>query len=196
MKQKVINSQMPILQTIPYDDGCYFITFTCYDWLPLIEKTSGYDIVYNWFNHLKSKEHKINGFVIMPNHVHALISFTATGQSINTIIGNGKRFMAYEIIKRLEMKQENNLLLTLKNNVEAKRKANNKLHEVWKLSFDWKYCNSMQFIKQKLNYMHDNPCSGKWNLCSSPIEYIHSSAKYYLAGEDGFYLVNDAEDMG
>ncbi len=94
------------------------------------------------------------------------------------------------------MKQENNLLLTLRNNVEAKRKANNKLHEVWKLSFDWKYCNSMQFIKQKLNYMHDNPCSGKWNLCSSPIEYIHSSAKYYLAGENGFYLVNDAEDMG
>ena len=84
------------------------------------------------------------------------------------------------------MKQENNLLLTLKNNVEAKRKVNNKLHGVWKLSFDWKYCNSMQFIKQKLNYMHDNPCSGKWNLCSSPIEYIHSSAKYYLAGENGF----------
>jgi len=27
----------------------------------------------------------------MPNHVHALISFVATGQSINTIIGDGKR---------------------------------------------------------------------------------------------------------
>jgi len=46
-------------------------------------------------------------------------------------------------------------------NVEAKRRANNKLHDVWKLSFDWKYCNSLHFIKQKLNYMHDNPCTGK-----------------------------------
>lgn len=35
----------------------------------------------------------------MPNHIHALISFAETGQRINTIIGNGKRFMAYEIIK-------------------------------------------------------------------------------------------------
>ena len=187
---------MPILQTIPFDDGTFFITFTCCDWLPLIDKANGYDIVYNWFDLLKSKGHKINGFVIMPNHVHALISFTSTVQSINTIIGNGKRFMAYEIIKRLQAKGENDLLLKLQNKVEAKRKANKKLHDVWKLSFDWKYCNSIKFIKQKLNYMHDNPCSGKWNLCSSPIEYKHSSAKYYLAGEDGYYLVTDTGDIG
>jgi hypothetical protein len=34
---------MPILQTIPYDDRTFFITFTCVDWLPLIDKTNGYD---------------------------------------------------------------------------------------------------------------------------------------------------------
>ena len=118
---------MPILQTIPYNDGTFFITFTCYDWLPLIDKTDGYDLMYKWLDHLKSKGHKINGYVIMPNHVHALISFKATEQSINTIVGNGKRFMAYEIVKRLQAQGEKNLLLTLQNNVEAKRRANNKL---------------------------------------------------------------------
>jgi hypothetical protein len=129
----------------------------------------------------------------MPNHVHVLITFIATGQSINTIIGNGKRFMAYEIINSLEARRENNLLLILQNNGEAKRKANKKLHEVWKLSSDRKHCNSRHFVKQKLDYMHDNPSSGKWALCNSPIEYIHSSAKYYLAGKDGLYIVTDAE---
>ena len=54
---------MPVLQTIPYDDGTFFITFTCYDWLPLIDKTDGYDLMYKWFDHLKSKGHKINGYV-------------------------------------------------------------------------------------------------------------------------------------
>jgi hypothetical protein len=44
----------------------------------------------------------------MPNHAQALISFTASGQSINTIIGNVKCFMAYEIIKRLQGKGETN----------------------------------------------------------------------------------------
>jgi REP element-mobilizing transposase RayT len=185
---------MPVQQTIPFNEGTFFITFTCYNWLPLIHKTDSYDIIYNWFDHLKSKGHKINGFVIMPNHVHALISFKSTGQSINTIIGNGKRFMAYEIIKRLKTNNELDLLNTLKENVEAARKVNHKIHEVWELSFDWKLCSSINFTKQKLNYMHDNPCSGKWNLCNSPINYIHSSAKHYLAGEAGIYIVTDVEE--
>ena len=85
----------------------------------------------------------------MPNHIHALISFVATQQSINTIIGNGKRFMAYEIINRLKARGEKDLLLTLQSNVEVKRRINKKLHDVWKLSFDWKYCDSLSFIKQK-----------------------------------------------
>ncbi|MDQ3845244.1 MAG: hypothetical protein M3342_14710 [Bacteroidota bacterium] len=37
---------MPVKQTFPYNDGLYFITFTCYGWLPLIQLTDGYDLVY------------------------------------------------------------------------------------------------------------------------------------------------------
>ncbi len=110
---------MPVLQIIPYEDGTFFITFTCYNWLPLIDKTNGYDIIYNWFDHLKSKSHKIHGFVIMLNHVHALISFVAT-----------KKCCLSEV-------------LTI-----------NGYH------FDWKFCNSNSFIIQKMNYMHENSCTG------------------------------------
>ena len=95
---------MPVKRTIPHNSGMFFITFTCYQWLSLIDKVNGYEIIYKWFDHLKSNDHFINGHVIMPNHVHALISFINTTQSINTVIGNGKRFMAYEIINQLEKK--------------------------------------------------------------------------------------------
>ena len=186
---------MPVKQTIPYNSGIFFITFTCHQWLPLIDKTNGYDIVYNWFNHLKCKGHYINGFVIMPNHVHALISFVNTKQSINTIIGNGKRFMAYEIIERLKANNETALLEQLAGKVEATKKQNKKLHEVWELSFDWKDCRSNDFIYQKLDYMHLNPCTGKWQLTINPIEYLHSSAKFYLTGEYGFYPVTNFMEM-
>jgi DNA phosphorothioation-dependent restriction protein DptG len=131
----------------------------------------------------------------MPNHVHALISFVNTKQSINTIVGNGKRFMAYEIINRLQENKETELLELLSKNVETKRKQNNKLHEVWELSFDWKDCRSQTFINQKLSYMHDNPCSKKWQLCNSPVEYLHSSAKYYITGEQGIYPVTNVMEM-
>ncbi len=186
---------MPVKTTIPHNNGIFFITFTCHQWLPLIDKVNGYDIIYNWFDHLKSKGHFINGYVIMPNHVHALISFINTRQSINTIIGNGKRFMAYEIIERLEKNNETTLLQILAGSVKMSRKANKKLHEVWELSFDWKDCRSNEFVWQKLNYMHNNPCIGKWQLAINPIEYLHSSAKFYLTGEQGIYPVTNFMEM-
>lgn len=93
---------MPVKRKITEPDGVYFITFTCHQWKPLTELTGGYDLVCNWFNHLKIKGHYIAGYVIMPNHIHVLIAFSNTGKSINTIIGNGKRFIAYEIINRVK----------------------------------------------------------------------------------------------
>ena len=29
---------------------------------------------------------------------------------------------------------------------------------------------------------HDNPCTGKWNLWASPVDYPHPSAKFYIEG--------------
>ena len=163
--------------------------------MPLIDKVNGYDIVYKWFDYLKAEGHFINAFVIMPNHVHVIISFIETEQRINDIIGNGKRFMAYDIVKRLRENSEVDLLNLLADAVEAKRKAHNKKHEVWELSFDWKHCISDNFIGQKMDYIHSNPCKGKWNLCVVPEEYPHSSARFYLTGVHSIYEVDNVAEM-
>jgi REP element-mobilizing transposase RayT len=186
---------MPVRTTIPYNYGTFFITFTCYNWISLIDITSSYDLIYNWFDILKKNGHYINGYVIMPNHVHVMITFIESEQSINTIIGNGKRFIAYEIIKRLEKKDEAELLNQLSENVRQSRKANNKKHEVWELSFDWKLCTDNAFADQKLNYIHANPCKGKWNLSVEPAFYVHSSARFYIEGVQGIYPVNSFSEM-
>ena len=122
---------MPVKNTIPYSEGIFSITITCYKWLPLIEKVNGYDVVYNWFHYLKTQGHHIIGYVIIPNHIHVMIGFTKVKQTINSIIGNGKRFMAYEIIRRLERNDEEEILNQLSANIELSRKQNNKLHNVW-----------------------------------------------------------------
>ena len=51
----------------------------------------------------------------MPNHVHVLISFIDIRQ--NTIVDNGKRFTAYEIIKRLKAYKETTLQELLANTI-------------------------------------------------------------------------------
>ena len=180
---------MPVKRQITEPDGVYFIIFTCQQWKPLIEMANGYNFIYSWFTHLKNKGHYIAGYVIMPNHIHALIGFRSTDQSVNTIVGNGKRFITYEIIKLLKQQEEIKLLHQLHLSVEARDLERNKKHEVWEDSFDWKECRTNKYMLQKLDYMHENPCKGKWNLALTPADYEHSSARFYIKGEHAKYPV-------
>ena len=186
---------MPVKRKIPYSNGHFFITFTCYNWLPLLECTSSYDLVYKWFTYLKQQGHFITGYCIMPNHLHALIGFTESEKSINRMIGDGKRFIGYEIIKRLTEKNEKALLTQLSGAVNSSDRKRGKLYELWEDSFDWKECTSPAFVEQKLLYMHNNPCSGKYNMVTNPEDYTHSSAKYYLTGIQSVYTVTNYTDL-
>jgi REP element-mobilizing transposase RayT len=172
----------------------YFITFTCFNWFPLIELTSGYDLVYNFFDILKQNGNEVLGFIIMPNHVHFLLHYTNTKQSLNTIIGNGKRFIGYGIVKRLEERGASTLLSQMKEAVAAKDRERNKKHQLWQGTFDVKECRTEKFLLQKLNYIHNNPCSGKWSLCDKPYNYPHSSARFYDGDKMG-YRVKDYLDV-
>ena len=175
-------------------EGIYFITFTCYGWLPLIELSQGYDAVYNFFTALGKQNHTVLAYVIMPNHLHLLLHYNG-GKNLNTVIGNGKRFMAYEIINFLEKKGEQTILKKLQVGVRSKDRSRGKKHEVWISSFDVKECRTEKFILQKLIYIHENPVRGKWKLCNTSLDYLHSSGRFYLNGEQRLFEVKDYRDF-
>ena len=177
------------------EDGLYFITFTCFKWLPLIELSNGYSAVYNFFKVFNQKGHTVCGYVIMPNHVHLLLYYAGGMQSINTIIGNGKRFMAYEIVKRLIDEGREDVLQQLQQGVQDKDRQRGKLNEVWIDSFDVKQCRTEKFILQKLVYLHENPVRGKWKLAASSLDYIHSSAPFYFNGTQQLFDVKDYREF-
>ena len=140
---------MSVRRAITEYDGIYFITFTCWKWLQLFEISNGYDAIYKWFDILKTQGHYITGYVIMPNHFHGLFAFRNTqGVSINSIVGNGKRFIAYEIIKGLKALNEQQVLDHLEKAVNKKDVLKGKLHEVFEPSFEWKACETEKFIEQ------------------------------------------------
>jgi REP element-mobilizing transposase RayT len=173
----------------------FFITITCARWLPLFSKFNSYDIVYNWFDHLKLKGNFIIGFTIMPNHLHVLIAFRNSSQSINTVIGNGKRFMAYSLIERLVAANATATLKEMTDWVNTTDKKRNKKHEVFEPSFDWKECDSQKLIDQKLNYIHWNACKADPPLALYPSNYLHSSAKYYYEHIQGVYPVTSFMEL-
>ena len=175
--------------------GIYFITFTCFNWNPLIKITNGYDLIYKWFDILMKKSHSLCGFVIMPNHLHMLLHYSGGHQNLNTIIGNGKRFIGYDIINRLKDNKENKLLMKLESAVKVVDRNKGKKHELWQNSFDAKECRTEDFVLQKLNYIHNNPCSGKWKLADHPYHYEHSSAMFYLNKSKIIYPVTDYREF-
>ena len=99
--------------------------------------------------------------------------------------------MAYDIVDTLENQQENCLLEKMQLSVSSSDKKKGKKHEVWEESFDIKECRTEKFILQKLNYIHNNPCSGKWKLADNPLHYLHSSASFYINGKQGLFPVKD-----
>ena len=144
---------MPVRRNIQESQGIYFITFTCARWIKLFQLTGSYDLVYNWFNYLNTQGHHIIGYTVMPHHVHAIIAFKNTGKNINTIVGNGKRFIAYELVERLKRAGFHDLLESLSSWVNSTDRSLNKKHEVFEPSFDWKECNDERLVEQKLSYI-------------------------------------------
>lgn len=174
----------------------YFCTFTCKNWLHLFQITNLYDEIYKWFNILIAKGNEIEGFVIMPNHLHLLI-FVNEEDNINMLLANGKRFLAYEIVKRLESQQQYEILKQLELAVTAKEKERKKKHRVFEVSSDIKPCYTEKFLLQKLNYIHNNSVNSKWKLALLPEEYLHSSAAFYILNkEHQFVRLTHWKDVG
>lgn len=178
---------MSIGRKITEPNGIFFITFTCARWMPLFQIADGYAAVYRWFDCLKERRHYIAGYVIMPSHVHALIAFSTNSSSINTIIANGKRFMAYELVNRLKTQGKLDVLEQLASWVNTTERYKNRQHEVFEPSFDRKECRTLRFTQQKADYIHQNPC--KAGLAHLPEAYAHSSARYHYTGVQGLYPV-------
>jgi hypothetical protein len=102
---------------------------------------------------------------------------------------------AYDIIDKLKKKSAVDFLGQLSAAVTEFEKKRGKLHEVFEPSFDIKECASKQFLEQKINYIHNNPCTGKWQLAHSGGEYVHSSARYYENGTPGIYPLDNIMDI-
>ncbi|MGB3524606.1 MAG: hypothetical protein WBB32_01435 [Flavobacteriales bacterium] len=167
----------------PIHGGVFFCTFTCFQWLPMIERVAMYPWVYDWFKRLHNEGERMVGYVIMPNHLHFLIRMNE-GRSINKLLAEGKRFMAYEIRKRLNDGGHQDLLEVMRAGVRNGDAKHGQRYRVFETSSDIKDCWSEKFLLQKLDYIHNNPVRGKWSLAEDPAKYPHSSAGFYMVGSE------------
>ncbi len=172
---------MTVRRKRPKDLAVYFCTFTCWRWLPLFKEADAYDAVYKWMHIATDKGYRFVGYAIMPNHAHFLIH-VPEGGDINGVLANGKRFMAYDIVARLQAAGREDLLAQLRSGVRVSDTDRKQKHRVFETSSDIKECFDGKMIEEKLKYMHANPVSKHWRLADDAVEYPHSSFAFYAKG--------------
>lgn len=165
----------------------YFITYTILNWKHVFTSEKYFDLVYKWFDYMKKEyNNKIHGYVIMPNHLHLLLYVSERSQKLSKLIQNGKRFQAYDIVAYLREDRNEELLSMFS---KAADKSKDSLHKVFEDRYDSKQMMNADLFKEKLNYIHNNPCTDKWKLAERPEDYRHSSASNYINGS-GVYDVD------
>ncbi len=96
---------------------------------------------------------------------------------------------------KLEQANNTNTLGILKDGLTEREIKKKQLHKVFRDSFDGKPIFSEKFLLQKLNYIHQNPVSGKWNLAKDFVSYEHSSASFYEDGIVGHFMPKHYKDL-
>ena len=164
----------------------YFITFSIFGRRNVFVEEKYFKLVYKWFDYIGEKYgNKIRAYVIMPNHLHALIYISAQSPQFPVLIMNAKRFMAYEIVEYLKSDNKRDLLDFFALNA---RTADRAKHRVFSDRYDSLIIQSEKLYLQKLNYIHFNPLQEHWQLVKNPEDYLHSSAANYISGS-GTYPV-------
>jgi REP element-mobilizing transposase RayT len=160
----------------------YFFTATIHEWLPLLNSKDNKELVINYLKELSSKGLiKVYAFVIMPSHVH-FIWQQLQKNGKETPQGSFLKYTAHELLKRVK---ENGTSKLYEVN------AANKKHQIWQRNSLSVEISSKYFAKQKIDYIHYNPVSGKWNLAKNYLDYPYSSARFYETGVDEFGFLHN-----
>ena len=160
----------------------YFFTATIHQWLPLLDSKENKELIVEYLKELSAKDFiKVYSFVIMPNHVH-FIWQQLKKNGKETPQGSFLKYTAHEFLKKLKQDGTSNLYEV---------NAANKKHEIWQRDSLSIEISNRDFAKQKIDYIHFNPISGKWNLAKDFLEYYYSSARFYETGIDNFGFLHN-----
>jgi putative transposase len=159
-----------------------FITTTIVNFLPIFKNEALLKIVRDIMKiYIQKYRIQIHGFVIMPNHLHLLL--TGENQTlVSQFTGKLKEYSAKEIIKWCLQNNENNWL-TIFSTTATESKQGHK-YQVWQKRFDNIAITRQKDMLIKLNYIHNNPLQERWGLCDKAEDYHFSSAGYYSNGAD------------
>jgi len=128
---------------------------------------------------------KLFAFVIMPNHIHLLMRFYAK-RPLKDFMRDYKKGTADRILRQLKLEDKQ---------LALERLRTKEGYSVWEKGYNAKAVFSVDFLLQKLEYIHNNPCQEHWQLAESPEAYLWSSAVFYHTDKPCLIPVDDVRKL-
>jgi putative transposase len=162
--------------SIPEKSHLYFITASIGGWKHLFADPRYTEIVLGSLDWLRrANRMELYAFIIMPSHLRMISK--PIEQTIGDLVQDFGSFTAHSILNRLREDNKEDLLEFFR---FERRDARHK-HSIWQ-DIQAKNIFSKDFLRQKLEYIHNNPCAKEWRLVKDRADYRLSSASYYDRG--------------
>jgi putative transposase len=136
-----------------------------------------YKILIEAFRFCQStKELRIYSYVILDNHFHLIVS----APDLSNVMRSFKRYTASKIISKL--RQDNEIKTLDKHHKNKKSYKTLSNYQVWQEGFHPQLISNINIMRQKIDYIHNNPVRRK--LVEDPCDWKYSSAvDYYEKGK-------------
>jgi putative transposase len=152
-----------------YGNGhLHFITWSCYHRQPLLHSPARRDLFLTVLERMRERyRFALVGYVVMPEHVHLLISEPQVANP-STVVQAVKLGFTHRLSDGVH---------------------SDMLHHIWQRRFYDFNVWSQRTEVEKLKYIHRNPVVR--GLVNCPQEWVWSSFQSYACGEAGLVRIND-----
>jgi putative transposase len=159
----------------------HFLTFSCYRRLPLLGLVRARTVFVDALAKIRERyQFRLVGYVVMPEHVHLLIS-EPPGVTPSMVLEVLKQRVSLDLRRKRRRVPAGQLRLSL-------MKDGGGLPRFWQPRFYDFNVYSAKKRREKLEYMHANPV--KRGLVGNPSAWIWSSFSFYAKGETGLVPID------
>ena len=174
---------------IKNQEAIYYVTFQVVGRADVFTRKVCRDIVVDSFAYCrKEKGLELFSFVIMSNHVHAIIR--SKQSNLSGLVRDFKKHTSKELLKFITSsgRESRKEWLEMIFNYHAKFNKRTTEKQLWTHENHAVEMDTADKLKSRIDYIHQNPVRSAW--VEKPEEYLYSSARNF-AGLDGVITVDE-----
>jgi len=156
----------------------YFFTFQVVGWADIFSRKIYRDIILDSFKFCREKKGmELFAYVIMTNHVHAMIR--SKNEKLSALVRDFKRFTSHKILEEIQTNSQESRKEWLEIVFQYHAKFNKRVKDkqLWTHENHAIEMATNEMIDSRVNYIHENPVRSGW--VEKPEDYLYSSARNY-----------------